>query len=258
MIYISPSDQWSNTAYHGKHSEAKHCTEIAREAEKYLKLNGYSVIVGDNTKEKTYIDRVKESNRLNADVHICIHTNAGGGVGTLMLAHPNSTTNKYVTSVYNEVAKLTPTKDRGIVPNSGLYEIKNTKAVCVYLEVEFHDNPTTEAWIDANIKNIGMAIARGVCFADNKDFIVNPNIDKPKPEEPTIGLIKVQAGAFNLKKNADCLAKELKDKGFDSYIYFKCNKYVVQVGAYKDASKAKNLVENLKNAGFEAFAYQSV
>ena len=78
-IYLSPSDQWSNMVSDLAHSEAYHCKQIAKSVDKYLKANGYAVKVGDNSKEGSYTARVKESNGWNADVHIAIHTNAGGG-----------------------------------------------------------------------------------------------------------------------------------------------------------------------------------
>lgn len=209
-VYLSPSDQWSNIVASGKHSEAFHCIKIADYARAYLELNGYNVKVGSSVAENSYKDRVKESNEWGADLHIPIHTNAGGGNGTLMLCYPTQINNAYVYNIYKEVAKLTPTKDKGIQTTSNLYEINATKCVTAYLECEFHDNEETEKWIDNNEKELGRAIAKGICNADGKaNFAELDNLNK---------FYKVQVGAFHNRKNAEKLKKELTKNGYNSYI----------------------------------------
>ena len=170
-VYLSPSDQWSNIVADGKHSEAFHCIKIAEYARAYLELNGYDVKVGSSVKENTYKARVKESNEWNADLHIPIRTNAGGGHGTLMLCYPARTNNRYVRSIYNEV---------------------------------------TEKWIDEHEKELGRAIAIGVCVADGKT-----NFEEVANQKE---IYKVQVGAFHIRKNAENLKKELSDKGYNCYI----------------------------------------
>lgn len=203
-IYISPSDQWSNlTALPGV-SEAKQCKMIADECNEILTRHGYIVKVGDNSKEKSYTTRVKESNDFKADLHICIHTNAGGGSGTLVLCHPSRINNAYVNSIYERVATLTPSKDKGVYARTDLYEINKTNALCVYIEVDFHDNQTSENWIYSNIENIALAICKGIFDIDEKE-------DLP--------IYRVQVGAFADKINAERLLERLKSDGYrDAFI----------------------------------------
>nr|DAN16043.1 MAG TPA: Cell wall hydrolase autolysin [Caudoviricetes sp.] len=209
-VYLSPSDQWSNIVAGGKHSEAFHCIKIADYARAYLELNGYDVKVGSSDKENTYKDRVKESNEWGADLHIPIHTNGGRGHGTLMLCYPTRINNAYVYNIYKEVAELTPTEDKGIQSTTSLYEINATKCVTAYLESEFHDNEDTEDWIDNHEKELGRAIAKGVCIASGKaHFAELTNLKK---------FYKVQVGAFHNRKNAEKLKKELTKKGYNCYI----------------------------------------
>lgn len=209
-VYLSPSDQWSNIVAGGEHSEAFHCIKIAEYARDYLELNGYEVKIGSSVKEHTYKNRVKESNEWGADLHIPIHTNAGGGHGTLVLCYPTRLNNRHVINIYKEVAKLTPTKDKGIQTTTNLYEINATNCVTAYLECEFHDNEDTEKWIDEHEKELGRAIAKGVCDADGKlSFAELTPIKK---------IYKVQVGAFHNRKNAEKLKKELSDKGYNCYI----------------------------------------
>lgn len=198
-IYISPSDQWSNKTVTGN-TEANQCGKIARALSTILNRRGNITLVGDNSKEKTYRQRVVESNKFGSDLHICIHTNAGGGQGTLVLCSDKSKDNQYVKSVYESVAKLTPSKDKGIQTRSDLYEINATKAVCIYIEVDFHDKLESEKWIEANIDNIALAIADGIT-----------------PPEKTV-TYKVQVGAFKDKENALKMQAKLKELGYEAII----------------------------------------
>lgn len=259
-VYLSPSDQWGNIVADKEHSEAYHCTQIAQAVKKYLEMNGYTVKIGDNSKQGTYTNRAKESNSWGADLHVCIHTNAGGGEGTVMFSYPSSVNDKYVKAIYNEVANLTPTKDRGIQSRNDLYEINNTTCVCAYLEVDFHDNATIENWIDANVDNIGKAIAKGICSADGKTFKDSETVtDTPSKPSTSDTLYKVQAGAYSKKSNADSMVSKLKSSGFDAFAYYDSASklYKVQAGAYSSKTNAEKQVSNLKAKGFEAFAYKS-
>lgn len=257
-VYLSPSDQWSNIVADREHSEAYHCTKIAQSTEKYLKLNGYTTKIGDNSKEGSYTTRAKESNNWGADLHVCIHTNAGGGEGTLMLTYPSSANDKYVESIYKEVATLTPTKDRGIQSRTNLYEINKTKCVCAYLEADFHDNATIENWIDANVDNLGKAIARGICKADGKTF-KESSTSAGSGSTATGTLYKVQTGAFRNKSNATDFASILNRAGINSFVYYDSSDslYKVQSGAFVSKSNAEAQIKSIKAKGFDAFAYKA-
>lgn len=257
-IYLSPSDQWSNIVADKAHSEAYHCKQIADATKKYLGINGYTAKVGDNSKEGSYPNRAKESNSWGADLHVCIHTNAGGGSGTLMLAYPSSANNKYVKAIYTEVANLTPTSDRGIQSRSNLYEINKTNCVCAYLEADYHDNATIENWIDANVDNLGKAIARGICKADGKTF-KESSTSSGSGSTATGTLYKVQTGAFKNKSNATNLASILNRAGINSFVYYDNSDsiYKVQSGAFVSKSNAEAQVKTIKAKGFDAFAYKA-
>ena len=211
-IYLSPSDQKENKYATGNTNEAEVCDKIADAAKDALIRNGYDVKKGSiNT---SYEQRVAESNDWGADVHHPIHTNAGGGDGTLVMCWTGYENNKYVVSVYNEVAALSPGKDDGIKVNTSLYEINGTVATCVYLEVEFHDNTELAEWIIGHTKEIGEAIAKGYCKADGKTY----KASNSSGSSSTAIKYYVQCGAFSDKKNADALAEKLKKDGYDVYI----------------------------------------
>ena len=252
-VYLSPSDQWSNKVATGEHSEAYHCNLIAHACYKHLLKNGYDVKVGDNTKEKSYTSRVRESNTWGADLHVCIHTNAGGGHGTLVMSYPSSCNNKYVEAIYKAVADLTPTVDKGIQPKTDLYEIANTRAVCCYVEVDFHDNVTIENWIDSHVDDIGKAIAQGICNADGKSFNTGDSVVET-PNHPSV-LYRVQCGAFRNRDNAKQLSYRLTNSGFNNFILFDNSStlYKVQCGAFASKKNAEKLVTLLKLKGYDCF-----
>lgn len=219
-IYISPSDQTGNKYSYGGTNEHAQCQKIAEAAAKALKRNGYTVKVG--AEGSTYPERVAESNAWGADVHMPIHTNAGGGDGTVMFAHPSSVNNKYVQAVYKAVAAITPGADDGVRGMSSLYEINNSKCVCVYLECEFHDRTDLAKWIIGHVTEIGEAIAKGYCNADGKAFkAANSSENTGNAGNKNDGkMYRVQIGAFSKKANAKALAKKAKTAGFNTCIKY--------------------------------------
>lgn len=216
-IYLSPSDQTGNKYSAGNTNEAAVCRKIAEAAKVALERNDYTVKLGANG--TTYQQRVADSNAWGADVHVPIHTNAGGGDGTVVFAYPSSVGNKYVKGVYEAVANLSPGKDDGIRAHSGLYEINATNMMCVYVECEFHDNSNLASWIVNNTKALGEAIAKGFCKADGKTYKHESSGGSSSGGNTSSGkLYRVQVGAFSKKENAEKLVKELKAKGYDAFI----------------------------------------
>lgn len=161
-IYLSPSNQYANTYSYGNTTEMEQCNKMAVAAETALKRCGFQVKRAP--KGQNMYTSINESNAFKADVHVCIHTNAGGGKGTDVFVYSTAEANmKYARPVYNELVKLTGV-GRGIKPNS-LAEINQTNAKCVYCECQFHDNAALAKWIVNNTTKIGEAIAKGLCSA---------------------------------------------------------------------------------------------
>lgn len=162
-IYLSPSNQYANTYSYGNTTEMEQCNKIAIAAETALKRCGFTVKRAP--KGQSMSTSINESNAFKADVHVCIHTNAGGGKGTNVFVYSNAEANlKYAKPVYNELVKLTG-KGRGIKTYPELAEINQTNAKCVYCECEFHDNVERAKWIVNNTTKLGEAIAKGLCKA---------------------------------------------------------------------------------------------
>ena len=239
-VYLSPSSQINNKYSYGDTTEAIVCREIADITEGYLLLNGVNVKTG---KQATYQERVADSNAFYPDLHVCIHTNAGGGQGTTVFTSTKCKYNKYAKSIYNYVSLCTPTKDRGMKVNDKLYEIKNTKANCCYIEVEFHDNPTTAKWIIEHKNDIAQAIVTGILKANN----VTPVFTEAKE------YWRVQIGAFSKKENANRLLETLKNSGVSAYVKYDGSYYRVQTGAYVKRNNAERMKKHLLSLGFDAY-----
>lgn len=215
-IYISPSDQYDNSYSYGGHTEGEICRQIGQAAYNALARCGYLAKLADASLDIS--GRIADSNAWGADYHICVHTNAGGGDGTLVLCYSGSAEDWVVEGVYNYVAEVSPGNDDGIRVNDSLAEINGTVATCVYLECEFHDNSTLAKWIVEHTTELGEAIAKGVCWGYGTNYISSTgNISIPQQEDDA-ALYRVQVGAFRSKENAENLAKELTEKGYSVYI----------------------------------------
>lgn len=250
-IYLSPSSQSENKYAYGDYTEAQVCRKICEYEKEALERNGYTVKLATNGYNIS--QRINESNTWGADIHQPLHTNAGGGDGTLVMCWTNYENNKYIKNVYESLASYTPTKDDGIKVNTSLAEVSQTKAVCVYIEAEFHDSSTTAKWIVNNMKGIAEAIVKGYCKADNKTYKAESSTSATSG---TSGLYKVQIGAFQKKSNAEALGEKASKCGYNVYIYAVDGLYRVQIGAFKDKENAEKLAKEAKTKGFDTYVYQ--
>ncbi len=170
-IYISPSNQDGNMYAYGNTSEMIQCNRIADATKIALERCGFTVKKAPAN--QSMYTTVAESNSWNADLHLCIHTNAGGGNGTMCMVYSkNDGSMKYAVPIYNAVQAVTPgTYDYGIKEYPQLVELNSTSAMAVYTEVDFHDNPSIAKWIIEHPTEIGEAFAKGVCEAYGVTYI---------------------------------------------------------------------------------------
>mgnify|MGYP001347449363 CR=1 FL=1 len=80
-----------------------------------------------------------------------------------------------------------------------------------------------------------------------------PEDPQQVPVQPSSGqtLYRVQVGAFSQKENADRLAAQLRDLGYE-VIVSSGPPYRVQTGAFSNRQNAVRLSEELQSKGFEA------
>ena len=158
-VYINPSVQTANLYINGKGSEATNMNDVARYLKNELdKIEFLEVLYNlDNLPLKS---SVEESNKFDADIHLALHTNAGGGRGSEIYT---INSNSFSKTIYDDFNKLGNFKKRGIKNGSHLYEIKNSKADHVALmEFLFHDNLEEANWIVANKELIAKQLAKSI------------------------------------------------------------------------------------------------
>lgn len=218
-IYVSPSSQTANVYAVGNTNEQEQCRKIGSALEKALDRCGFDSKAGLTGSMYT---RVAESNAFGADLHTPIHTNAFDGKVAglrIMVYKLGGEAEKIAQAVMDELAPITPGKSDGISAQPQLYEISDSKALCVYIEVGFHDNPEEARWIIGHTEDIAEAICRGLCKHYSVKYIP-PKAEtqaEVKPAEKTV--YRVQVGAFHNRDNAVRMRDELKAKGYtDAFI----------------------------------------
>ncbi len=211
-IYISPSCQTDNIYAVGSTNEAVQCRSIGRLLLKALERNGFSAMTNEEDRPDSLVHRVSQSNGWGADLHLCIHTNACNGqvAGTRILCHDLVGEGyRAARAIMENLAPLTPGSSDNIV-TSGFYEIRNSLAPCVYLEVGFHDHPGEAQWIIDHKQEIAEAVCRGLCRHYGAAYV------GPEPEE--LPVYRVQVGAFALRENAEEMLRALQNAGFRGFI----------------------------------------
>ena len=100
---------------------------------------------------------------------------------------------------------------------------------------------------------------------EGKPPLIEPSmISAPKvePEEkvvkeseivPDKKIYTVQVGAFSAEQNAQNLAKEISDKGYQAYVIKGESLYKVQVGEYNNYQEAQSVSQKLKEIGYPIF-----
>lgn len=200
MIYLSPSTQTDNRYNNGIDNECDVCYSIAEMVYNTLKARGVSVTLG--AKHASLIERCNESDRVKADYHVCIHTNAGGGEGTRVYYYPSNRNDAVINRLLKEVGAVSCGTYDVMVGNSTFLEIKRPKAITCYLELEFHDK--YGQFIVDHKKDFADAIVRGILGEDKK--VIDNKISGSDHK------YAVQIGEFRNREEAIKCAYELKEK----------------------------------------------
>ena len=210
-VFLSPSNQTDNAYAYGNTNEAVQCGKIAEACKKALERSG--VKVGINHYGTLY-EKCYASDVFEADLHVPIHTNAFNKsvTGTRIFCYSISGEGyKASKAIFDTLAPITPGQSENVSTNPELYEIRNVNAPAAYIECEFHDNLQSAKWIVEHTKEIGEAIAKGICNYLGITFV----------NEQSDVFYQVVTGSFKNKSNAEQRVKALKDKGFDSFIQIK-------------------------------------
>lgn len=205
-VYLSPSGQIHNEYAYGNYTEAQVCRMIAGKCKSYLNKGGADVVVAEPyDNDAQWKARINESDNFEADYHVPIHTNAGGGHGVRVFTSKKNIDDERAIRCCANIKKILPDKFKkgGISVQNSLYEINAPKAKTIYIECAFHDNKAEAQWIVEHVDALGKAIAEALLLEEIKE---------------NKELYRVQVGAYSKRENAENMAKELESKGYKTII----------------------------------------
>jgi len=164
-VYISPSSQFANVGLAPFTTEGAEMTIIGSALMKLIANDGRLSAKCSQPEMTDCYAKAKESNDFGADIHVAIHSNAGGGKGTEVFAYGAKTNSeRLATALYAQIAPLSPGEDRGVKFNPGLIEVGDcVKATSALIELGFHDNAADAQWLATDIQQIAKFLYHGIC-----------------------------------------------------------------------------------------------
>lgn len=224
FVYLSPSNQVANTYYGNNHNENYWCERIAKAAYDALIRSHVKAVLP--TSDSMYA-RISEANAMVRDLgedmlYVPIHTNATGlknstKRGTNIYNYGTHKGQALACSIYNAAMDIdgAAVGKGGIPTNKTWYEIINSRGICAYCELEYHDCKEGAEWIVQHIVELGEAVARGICDYMGREF-VEPKQDDAGEDKET--LYYVQIGAFKVKANAEAYMRKAIADGYGAFI----------------------------------------
>lgn len=163
-LYISPSSQFSNVGLAPFTNEGEMMNKVADQLVVLVGADGRFDYKRNSPSMGVY-EMAAASNEYQPDIHVAIHSNAGGGEGTEVYAYGSGTNSeRLATCLYEKIAPLSPGEDRGVKYNKGLVEIGDSvHATSALIELGFHDNQTDATWEAYNPDIIARGLYEGIC-----------------------------------------------------------------------------------------------
>ena len=167
-VFLSPSTQEWNPYISGGNEE-QYMNLIADEMEPYLRSSG--IEYSRNDPARGVVGAINDSNAGNYDVHLALHSNAGGGQfagklrGIDIYYSPYSDPSRQLASILaNNLQYIYPDPSKvNTLPTTSLGEVTRTRAVAVLAELGYHDNAEDAEWIKSNISAIARNLVQGLC-----------------------------------------------------------------------------------------------
>lgn len=160
-IYLSPSTQEKNIGTGKYGSEEQRMNELCDLVEADLVKQSFHV--KRNRPDMTLHEVVYDSNAWKPDIHVALHSNAGGGSGVETWHYPSAKGEKLAKCIHTQLAKVIPFPDRGLKKSTSLFELHSTVAPACIIEVIFHDNKKEAPWLISNMEPVAVAITKGIC-----------------------------------------------------------------------------------------------
>lgn len=214
---------------------------LSREKDKYLSLD----------------ERTDEANAWRADVLISIHNNSAkekspkGFESFIYSGNVSSGTIAFQNVLHAEILQAigAEVEDRG-KKRANFHMLRESNMKAVLTENLFLSNAS-----DANLlksSSFRQKIANGHIMGIVK-FLGLQQLEQPTKKPTREKLYKVQVGAFKNEINANVLSKELRFKGYRSFVLVQDGLYKVQVGAFEDRDNAEALEKLLLKEGYEPY-----
>lgn len=204
-VFLSPSTQEHNEGIIPGYIEETVMNEITDLMEPLLDYNGIGHYRNDRT--KTHVDAKNLSNELflagKIGASLAIHSNAGGGVGTVAFTSGTELSRKLANAVYKGVAKLVPSTDRGVLVPTVVYtEIYKTLAPSTLIELAFHDSLSDATFIVEHKMELAIEMVKGLCEFFGVEYREKSTSPTPSPTpSPVIekGYGIVTASVLNIR-----------------------------------------------------------
>lgn len=206
LIYLSPSNhgKGANKCKKSDCYEDKHTRPIAEVCARYLKNNGFDVIIAKTSQNMAA--RCSESNAKKAALHVPIHTNASSTESArylmFMFYKDSDTYRKIFDKVAPSVEAVYPGKLKAkFAKRADLYEINRPIAKSMYCELGFHTNKKDCDEFIHNPEMVGKALAKGICnyfgvsFKDGDKMEPDKPVKPDKPDKPSKPDKKYSKGA---------------------------------------------------------------
>lgn len=192
--------------------------EIGKRVKYHLERHQQTVIESRSNDETVSLtERSNKANTNNVDLCISIHCNAfsdSSAQGVEIFYYKGSTRGQQLAnSILNEITKAKLyTKNRGLKTDN-LHMTRETNMPSVLIELGFITNVTDKNLIINNKENFAIAITKGILSYYGITYKAETT-----QTTTTDKLYRVQVGAFSVKANAEKLANELKQKGYNTII----------------------------------------
>jgi N-acetylmuramoyl-L-alanine amidase len=178
-IAVSPSEQSWN-AYAGGSNEKIEMDDLGHELAQMLGAAGHDVLLCTGN---SWQENVAQSNNFGAELHIELHSNAGGGRGTEIWYRTGSEGGrKLAQAIYNHLALATAAPDRGVKNSLAYGALNQTHCTAVIIETEFHDYYLGAEEIRTHHKEYAIEINDGILEIAGRP--VRPQLDSVPASKP--------------------------------------------------------------------------
>ncbi|MDR3345047.1 MAG: N-acetylmuramoyl-L-alanine amidase [Oscillospiraceae bacterium] len=196
-VFLSPSTQGYNEYITGG-TEKEYMNRLADAMEPFLDLAGISY--GRNDPNGDVRTSVAISNEGDYDLHLALHSNAspqgqvGENQGPLVMYYPgNAAGERAAEYEAQSLADIYPEDGKVVLrPETNLYELRETKAPTVFIEVAYHDNPEDAEWIESATVAIADHLTQGLA-----EYFGLPYA---RQDEPQQAVVHLNEGHLNVRR----------------------------------------------------------